>query len=455
VTEKMTIEPTPSTRSLRRVVLGSFIGTAIEWYDFFIYGLAAALVLGPQFFPTSNPSAGTLSAFATFAVGFLARPVGSIVFSHFGDRVGRKAALVASLLMMGGATFLVGLLPGYATLGILAPILLVVLRFIQGLAVGGEWGGAVLMAVEHAGTRRRGLSGSWPQMGVPCGLVLASLAFTAVSAMPAEQFNSYGWRIPFLASGLLVVVGLMIRLKLEESPVFQQTLQAGKTVRFPVVEAVRRDWRRILLTAGMRQETTLFYISVTFVVSYATEHVGVSRTAVLNAGLVASILALLTIPIFGALSDRFGRKPVFLSGAALGLGSMFIFFQLVDTGSPFLIGVAITMTLSVAWAGMYAPEAAWFSELFATDVRYSGASLGYQLGSVIGGLAPLAAAALLLSFDGGTTGIVLYVAGLLGIVLVSALMTPETRLQRLDDEPSGPLGDSSHPPGAPPTIAAT
>ncbi|MEU8222833.1 MFS transporter [Kribbella sp. NPDC048915] len=403
------------------------MGTTIEWYDFFVYGLAAALVFGELFFPKFDPVVGTLSAFATFAVGFVARPLGGIVFSHFGDRHGRKSALVGSLLLMGTATVLVGLLPSYDTIGVAAPVVLVLLRFCQGFAVGGEWGGAVLMAVEHSDPRRRGLAGSFPQMGVPAGLILASAAFIALAPLNDAQFAAWGWRIPFLASGVLVVAGLMIRLTVAESPEFEKLRDTGGQVQNPVLSALRNNPKNILLAAAMRQETTVFYVVVTFAVSYGTEQVGVTRGVMLNGTLIAALVALVTLPLIGALSDRFGRRTLFRLGAAAAVVFAFPFFALLDTGRPALIYLALILGLAVVHALMYAPEAAFFSELFGAEVRYSGASLGYQLGSVVGGLAPLVGASLLLAGGGSPIYVILYVAALQVITFIGATLAPDTR----------------------------
>ncbi|HLU75720.1 MAG TPA: MFS transporter [Nonomuraea sp.] len=424
-----------STAMRRKVFLGSFIGTAIEWYDFFIYGLAAALVLGRLFFPSFDPVVGTLSAFAAFSVGFVARPIGGVIFSHFGDRIGRKSALVASLLLMGVATFLIGLLPTYETIGVAAPVCLVLLRFCQGVAVGGEWGGAVLMSVEHSRPHRRGLAGSIPQMGVPAGLILASVAFLALSPLGEEEFAAWGWRIPFLASGVLVVVGLMIRLGIAESPEFQDLRRENGTLKSPAWTVLRRNPKNVLLAAAMRQETTLFYVLVTFIVSYGTDQVGVSRDVMLNGTTVAALVALLTIPMFGSLSDRFGRRNVFRAGAASAVIFPIPFFALVDTGEPWLIYLALILGLALVHASMYGPQAAFFSELFGTQVRYSGASLGYQLGSVVGGLSPLVATSLIVVTDGSPVYVIGYVAALQLVAFLGATFAPDTRHTVTDSQP--------------------
>jgi len=411
----------------RRVFWSSFVGTTVEWYDFFVYGLAAALVFGDLFFPTFDPVVGTLSAFATFAVGFLARPLGGIVFSHLGDRHGRKSALVGSLLLMGAATVLVGLLPSYESIGVMAPVALVLLRFCQGFAVGGEWGGAVLMAVEHASSQRRGLAGSYPQMGVPAGLILASTAFIGLSPLSDAQFAAWGWRVPFLASGVLVVAGLLIRLGVAETPEFAKLRARNGAVRHPVIAALRNNPKNILLAAAMRQETTVFYVVVTFAVSYGTDQVGVTRTVMLNGTLLAAAVTLFTLPLFGALSDRFGRRALFRLGAASAIVFALPFFTLLDTGEPVLIYLALIVGLGVVHASMYAPEAAFFSELFGAEVRYSGASLGYQLGSVVGGLAPLIGASLLIAGHGSPIYVIAYVTGLQVITFIGATLAPDTR----------------------------
>ncbi|MDQ3834150.1 MAG: MHS family MFS transporter, partial [Actinomycetota bacterium] len=303
-------------------VLGaSFIGTAIEWYDFFLYGTAAALVFGQLFFPVSTPLIGTLSAMGTFAVGFVARPVGGLIFGHYGDRIGRKTMLIISLLMMGIATFLIGLLPTYESIGIWAPILLVAFRIFQGLGVGGEWGGAVLLAVEHAPEGRRGYYGSWPQMGVPAGLLLGNLALLPLSlALSQEAFLSWGWRIPFLFSIVLVGVGLFIRLRIMESPAFRQVQESETAVDMPIMDVVRIYPKNVFLAMGMRiAENGIFYILTVFVLSYITEHLGLSRNTGLIGVIIGSVIGLFTIPFFGALSDRYGRRPLYMFGAVFSL----------------------------------------------------------------------------------------------------------------------------------------
>lgn len=421
----------PSTErdsEIVKVALASAIGTTVEWYDFFIYGTAAALVFNRLFFPDVSPLMGTLAAFATFGVGFFARPVGGVVFGHFGDRVGRKSMLVASLMIMGVATFLIGLLPTHDSIGIWAPVLLVVLRLLQGFGVGGEWGGAVLMAVEHAPHTRRGFFGSWPQVGVPAGLLLATGVFALFSSMSDEAFLAWGWRVPFLLSILLVAIGLFIRLRVLESPVFAALQSREAPPRMPILEVLRDQPRPVLVAMGMRvAENGAFYIYSVFVLTYITQELGLSRDIALTGVLIASAVALFTIPAFAALSDRIGRRPVYIGGALLSLAFAFPFFWLLDTGSPAIIVLAIVVALSVGHAAMYGPQAAFFSELFTARVRYSGASLGYQLASVFaGGLSPFVATALLAWQEGDPWAVAAYLVGMGVITVVAAVVATET-----------------------------
>ena len=412
--------------SIRKVAAASLIGTTIEWYDFFIYGTAAALVFGGLFFPTISPTAGTLAAFATFGVGFLARPVGGIIFGHFGDKIGRKAMLVLSLTMMGVATVLIGLLPSYGTIGIVAPILLVVLRFVQGLGVGGEWGGAVLMAVEHSPPERRGFYGSWPQMGVPAGLILSNLVFLAVASLPDAAFTAWGWRIPFLLSIVLVGVGLFIRLRIMESPAFSRVQETQTQARMPIMDVLRTYPKQVLLAAGaFIVINAYFYILVSYLINYATEAAGMSRGAILTVVLLSSIVSFFAIPYFAALSDRFGRRPLYLIGV-VGMGvSAFLLFWATDTGSFWLVLPAHIFGLG-ALSVSYGPQAAFYAEMFGTRVRYSGISLGYQGGSIFGGaLAPIIAT-WLFSTTGTSASIAAYVAALAALSFVCAYVATET-----------------------------
>lgn len=425
----------PAQNSTLKVAVASFIGTAIEWYDFFLYGTAAALVFNRLFFPSFDPLTGTLAAFATFAVGFIARPLGGVVFGHFGDKLGRKTMLSATLMIMGAATFLVGLLPTYERIGVWAPVLLVFLRLLQGFGLGGEWGGAVLMAVEHAPAHRRGFYGSWPQMGAPAGMLVATAVFSFISRLPDEQLLGWGWRIPFLLSAVLIGIGVFIRLSVAESPVFEQRKHEAKEPGLPVLEALRKYPRQIVLAMGARfAENGFFYIINTFVLTYGTERLQLPRSTLLNGVIIATIVHLVAIPSFGAASDRFGRRPVYLAGAA-GCGLLaFPFFWLINTKEVGLIYLAITLGI-IAHAAMYGPQASFFSELFGTRVRYSGASLGYQLASVFaGGLSPVVATALLAKSGGQSWPISVYMVGLAVVTLVSVYLSAETFRERLSEE---------------------
>lgn len=418
--------------SIRRVVVASFIGTAIEWYDFFLYGTAAALVFNRLFFPNFSPLAGTMAAFATYAVGFFARPLGGIIFGHFGDRVGRKSMLVTTLVMMGLATFFIGVLPTYEQAGVIAPLLLVLLRIVQGLGVGGEWGGAVLMVVEHASKGRRGLYASWVQAGVPVGMLLATGVFQAFAALPEREFLSWGWRVPFLLGILLTGIGFFIRLKVMESPVFEQAKAIRPAPKLPLLEVLRTHPRNILLAMGARlAENGFFYIFTVWVLSYATQHLGMARTTLLNGVLIGSAVQLVAIPLFGRLSDSVGRKPVYLGGAFFLLLLAFPFFWLVETRSIPLVWLAIILGM-IGHAAMYGPQAAFFSELFGTRTRYTGASLGYQLAAPFaGGLAPLIATALLGWSDGRPWSIAVYLIGMAAVTIGCVLLTEETNRKDL------------------------
>ena len=432
-------EHTGDTSSIKTVAAASFIGTTIEWYDFFLYGTAAALVFNELFFPTFNPAAGTVAAFATFGVGFFARPFAGVVFGHFGDKVGRKAMLVTTLVLMGVATFVIGLLPTYASIGIMAPILLVLVRFIQGLGIGGEWGGAVLMSVEHSPPERRGFYGSWPQMGVPAGLLLSTAVFAAVQALTSDAaFLAWGWRIPFLVSIVLVGVGLFIRLKILESPSFQHVKDTGTAASTPIRDVLRRHPRRLLAAVGMRvAENVYFPLLTVFVLTYGVDEVGLAKGTLLTGIIISSALGLITIPLWAALSDRVGRRPVYLAGAIFSLVFIMPFFWLIDTGTPVLIWLALFLGVNVGHNLMYAPQATYFAELFPTRMRYSGVSLAYQVTAAFaGGLAPLIATLLLAANGGGPALVAAYAAATAAITAVSAFLAPETYRDAMDEEPA-------------------
>ncbi len=420
------------TNSVRLVAVASFIGTTIEWYDFFLYGTAAALVFNRLFFPTFDPLMGTLAAFGTYAVGFFARPVGGIVIGHYGDKIGRKSMLVLTLVVMGVATFLIGLLPTYEQIGPWAAVGLVLLRVAQGFGVGGEWGGAVLMAVEHAPPGTRGYYGSWPQIGVPAGLVISTAVFAVFSRLPEEQFLSWGWRVPFLLSALLVIVGLMIRVRILETPAFTKVKEASREAHQPIIEVLKTYPKQVLLAMGARfGENGAFYIYSVFVLTYATQHVKMPQQVVLTAMLIGAGLELIAIPFFGAMSDRFGRRPVYLFGAISTALWAYPLFRLLDTASPPLVVLALVVAFVFSHAAMYGPQAAFFSELFGTRVRYSGASLGAQLAAVLaGGTSPFIATLLLARY--GTNALSLYLIFMAAVTIVAVLLASETHRDHID-----------------------
>ncbi len=414
--------------AIRKVAFASFVGTTIEWYDFFLYGTASALVFGKLFFPNYDPLLGTLASFGTYAVGFVARPIGGIVCGHYGDRIGRKSMLIFTLLLMGVATALIGLLPTYAQIGVWAPICLIVLRLAQGFAVGGEWGGAVLMAVEHAPANRRGFYGSWPQIGVPTGLLISTLVFGLIAKLPEADLLSWGWRVAFLLSIVLVAVGLFIRMAVVEPPIFKAIKQAGTAARLPLLETIRQHPRSLLIAMGARlADNAAFYIYTVFTLTYATQpQIGFTRAEILTAVSWGALVQMMALPVFGLLSDFVGRRPVYLFGA-IGTGLFaYPFFLLIETGRGGMLMLAMFVVLAICHPAMYGPQASFFSELFGTRVRYTGASLGYQLSSVLaGGLSPLIATDLLRR-TGRSWPIALYIAGMALITTVSVFLAKET-----------------------------
>jgi metabolite-proton symporter len=405
----------------RRAVVASTVGTTIEWYDFFLYGTAAALVFPKVFFPEQSEFAGALAAFSTQFVGFAARPIGAAIFGHYGDRVGRKATLITTLMLMGIATFLIGCLPGHSTIGVAAPILLVLLRIVQGIGVGGEWGGSVLMSMEWGSARRRGFMASWPQLGVPLGLLLSTGMVRLMSSATGDDFETWGWRVPFLVSFVLVLVGLYVRLNVMESPDFAE-IKAKQTVhKAPIVEVFKRQPLEIFTSAFVRMaEQAPFYLFITFVLTYGTAQLNLERNDLLNDTLVAAAIGLVSVPFFGFLSDIIGRRVMYGIGIVCTALYAFPYYSLLNTKDAKLVLLAIVVSLLVHDM-MYGPQAALIAESFGTNVRYSGAGLGYQLASVIaGGPAPLIAAAIL-ARTGSSTGISWYIIGcavLSGIALV-------------------------------------
>jgi MFS family permease len=388
---------------LRKAVIASTVGTTIEWYDFFLYGTAAGLVFGKLYFPNQAPLAATLAAFGTYFIGFAARPIGAAIFGHYGDRIGRKATLIATLMLMGLATFLIAFVPTYESIGIWGAVALTVLRAVQGIGVGGEWGGSVLLAMEWSRTHgQRGLVASWPQFGVPAGLFLANLAVFAFSTLSGDEFATWGWRIPFALSIVLIAIGLWIRLGILETPVFQRLLDANKIEKAPILEVIKKQPKEIILSAFLRMsQQAPFYIFTAFIFAYAVGTLHLSRDLVLTAVLAAAALSMCSIPFFGHISDQIGRKRMYLIGAALTGLYGFAFFAMVDTAIPALVFAAIVLSL-IPHDMQYGPQGALIAEAFTPRLRYSGSSLGYQFASVIaGGPAPLIATALLAAFHSG------------------------------------------------------
>jgi len=414
--------------SHRRVMLASAVGSALEWYDFFIYGTAAALVFGDLFFPKLDQDAGTLAAFATFGVGFFARPFGGMVFGHLGDRLGRKPVLVITLMLVGVGTFLIGLLPTYESAGIWAPIMLVTLRLVQGFGAGAEYGGAVILAVEHAPPGRRGFFGSWAAIGVNFGLLLATGVFALVSALPKEDFLSWGWRIPFLLSIVLILVGFYIRSRVTETPVFSEIAAKNKAVRSPVKEAFLKHPREFLVVFGARlAENGLGFLYPVFTLSYMTKQLGLPKSMVLSGIMAAYAISLFTVPAFSALSDRIGRRPVYGFAALFSAALAFPFFLMVNTLNPVLIWLALILAISIGVAGMFGPQAAYFAEMFGARLRYSGFASARELGSLLaGGPAPFVSGLLLLWAGGQPWGVAGYIIVLSLITAVAIYFGPET-----------------------------
>ena len=420
---------------LRKAVFASVIGSAIEWYDFFIYGIAAGLIFGKLYFPNEEPLTATLAAFGTYFIGFVGRPIGAAIFGHYGDLIGRKATLVATLLCMGIATFLIAFVPTYESIGIWGAVILTILRMIQGIGVGGQWSGSVLLAMEwsrHNG--QRGLVASWPQFGAPCGLFLANLSVLATSTWSGDQFATWGWRVPFALSIILVGVGLWIRLDILETPVFHQLLDKKKIERAPVIEVIKKHPKEIILSAFLRMsQMAPFYIFTAFIFAYAVDTLKMSRDLVLAAVLVASCVSFVTIPLSGHVSDRIGRRKMYAIGAAVTGLFGFLYFGMVDTAIPSAVFIAIVLSL-IPHDMQYGPQAALIAEAFTPRLRYSGASLGYQLASVIaGGPAPLIATALYAYYQSGYA-IAVYIAICAVISLIAVAFMPDYTGQDISAE---------------------
>jgi len=421
--------PAPPDRTLLTAVIASTVGTTIEWYDFFLYGTAAALVFPRLFFPDFDPFVGQILAFGTFTVGFVARPLGGVLFGYLGDRVGRKATLVATLLLMGLSTVLIGLLPTYDAVGVAAPLVLTGLRFLQGLGVGGEWGGAVLLALESGHRGKRGFLASWPQTGVPLGLLLSTAVMAVMEGtLSTAAFHDWGWRVPFLLSGVLIVVGFAIRARVLETPLFRDLKAARKVSEAPVRETLRHHWREVLLAAGARlAENSCFYLFSTYIIAYGSKTLGLDEGLMLGAVLVAAALEVPAIPLFGVLSDRWSRKGLYVTGCLFLMLFAWPHYALLDTREPALVVAAVVASLVVAHAALYAVQAALIPELFGTRLRYTGASLGYQLAAPLaGGLAPLIAATLVQTYPGRYETLALYVVLVAALSLASVCFLAET-----------------------------
>ena len=420
---------------MRRILIASLVGSSIEWFDYFLYGTVSALVFNQLFFVNEDPTIGLLLSYASFALAFFIRPFGGVIFSHIGDRIGRKKTLVLTLSLMGVATFGMGLLPTYQAVGIWAPILLITLRLVQGLGIGGEWGGALLLAVEYAPAEKRGLFGAIPQMGVTIGMLLGTIALSIMTLLPENAFMTWGWRIPFIFSALLVFFGLWIRKGIDETPSFKKVKESGEVPKLPIVETLKNYWREVLIAVGAKVvETAPFYIFSTFVVSYATSNLGFSRTATLTAVMIATIITTILIPFMGKLSDTIGRKKLFIGGT-IGMALFaFPYFWLLQQKSVLLLIVATVIGLGVIWAPITAVLGTMFSEIFDARIRYTGITLGYQIGAALaGGTAPLVATALLNRFNNSYVPVAIYIIFASVLSLAAIWAVKDRSNQKLDE----------------------
>lgn len=422
---------------IRRAALAGFLGSLMEWYDFYLFGTAAALVFDKLFFPDFSPAVGVLASFGAFAVGFVSRPIGAVVFGHIGDRVGRKYALIATTLIMGLGTLAIGFIPDFQSIGIWAPTLLIALRLVQGIGIGGEWGGAALVALEHAPPGRRGFIGSLPQMGTPMGLLLSTGIFALANLMPTDVFMSWGWRIPFWTSAIFLLITLFIRMNVKETPVFEQSrADSAKKAKLPLVELFKRHPKNIVLATGARlADAAAFNVINVFGISYAAHQLDISRDVMLNGFVVAAAVELVLVPLIGALSDRVGRRYVYMFGVVFSGAFGFAYFPLIASGSTLLAWLAIVLALAVGTGFMYAIESSFFSELFGTGVRYTGISLGYQISALIGGaMTPLIASSLSLAADGAWWPVSVYLALVCLVSFVCVWLAAETSERDLNAE---------------------
>lgn len=419
-----------------KVLIASLVGSSIEWFDYFLYGTVAALVFNQLIFRSEDPTVGLMLAYASFALAFFIRPLGGIIFSHIGDRIGRKKTLVLTLTLMGGSTVLMGFLPTYEAIGVAAPILLILLRLVQGIGLGGEWGGALLLAVEYAPKGKRGFFGSIPQMGVTIGMLLGTLALSFMTLLPDEAFMSWGWRVPFILSSLLVFFGLWIRKGIDETPSFKKAQEKGEIAKVPFFETMRTHWKEVLIAVGAKVvETAPFYIFSTFIVSYATTQLGFSRTVTLNAVTIATVVTTILIPVMGNLSDKIGRKKLYVGGTILMILYAFPYFWLINQHSAALLIIATVLGLGIIWAPITAVLGTMFSEIFKSNVRYTGISLGYQIGAAVaGGTAPLVATALLKAYNNSYVPVALYIILASAISLLAVWFVRDRKNEELDQE---------------------